>query len=151
MIKNLTKRFNQLIKPGGNITTKTLTSVAIFISIIIATVYVVNVIIEQLKIITNKYFLENFEGPKELVMFHMTGCGHCKNFMPHWNAASGSNNTSITMRALERKDQGAQELITKHGISGFPTVLLLGGGEKLKTYGGPRTKEGVLSFCKNNE
>ena len=113
--------------------------------------YATKVIFNQLQIISNKYSRENFEGPKELVMFHMTGCGHCKDFMPHWNAATKANSTSITMRALERGDQGAQELIKKHNISGFPTVLLLGGGEKLDTYGGPRTKEGVLSFCKSNE
>ena len=151
MFKNLKKSFNQLLKPGRNITLKTLKSVAIFICIIIASMYAANVVLKQLRIIYEKYFLENFEGPKELVLFHMNGCGHCKTFMPHWDSASNTNSTSITMRALEKDDQGAQELIKNHNITGFPTVLLLGGGKKLKTYDGPRSSDGVLSFLKGNE
>jgi hypothetical protein len=71
--------------------------------------------------------------------------------MPEWKAAASQNTTSIKMNVLERKDDGASEIIKANKVSGFPTILLMGGGKKLDTYTGPRTKEGLISYCKANE
>lgn len=93
---------------------------------------------------------ENFEGQKELLLLHMEGCPHCVELMPKWGAFAKENNTGIKTRVVERKEDPA--LVKKHGVRGFPTILLLDGrGEKLKTYGGPRTKNGLLKFCAANK
>jgi hypothetical protein len=55
------------------------------------------------------------------------------------------------MRALERKDDGAADIIKANKVTGFPTILLMGGGKKLDTYSGDRTKSGLLSYCKRKE
>ena len=94
---------------------------------------------------------ESFEGQKELLLLHMEGCPHCVTLMPHWKAAASENTTSIKMRALERKDDGAAEIIKANKVTGFPTILLMGGGKKLDTYSGKRDKSGLLSYCKKNE
>tara|TARA_Y100001970_G_scaffold225459_1_gene278395 strand:- start:57 stop:494 length:438 start_codon:yes stop_codon:yes gene_type:complete len=94
-------------------------------------------------------FHEGFEGQKELLMLHMDGCPHCVRLMPEWDAFTKENNTGIKTRAIERKEDPG--LVQKHNVRGFPSILLLGPeGEKLKTYEGPRTKDGLLRFCKNN-
>ena len=93
---------------------------------------------------------ESFEGQKELLLLHMEGCPHCVKLMPHWTAASQDNNTRITMRAVERKEGDGPALCKKHNVTGFPTILLLEGGEKLKTYDGPRTTPGLLGFLNQN-
>lgn len=94
---------------------------------------------------------EGFEGKKEFLLLHMDGCGHCKTLMPHWDSASKENKTGISMRSLERNEGDGPSLCKKHKVSGFPTMLLLdGGGNKLKTYKGERTRSGLLGFLNNN-
>ena len=93
---------------------------------------------------------ESFEGQKELLLLHMEGCPHCVKLMPHWTGASQENSTGITMRAVEHKQGDGPALCKKHNVTGFPTILLLGGGEKIKTYDGPRTKPGLLGFLNQN-
>jgi len=94
-------------------------------------------------------FHENFEGQKELLLLHMEGCPHCVKLMPAWDAFTQENDTGINTRVVERKEDPG--LVQKHGVRGFPSILLLGpAGEKLKTYKGPRTKDGLLSFCRTN-
>ena len=66
-VKTLTKKFNKLPAIGQ-----------------FAIAVVIIVIVRQLLhlVIYSNYlssYLENFGNPKELVYFHMNGCGHCKN------------------------------------------------------------------------
>ena len=93
---------------------------------------------------------EGFEGKKELLLLHMEGCPHCVKLMPHWEAASKANNTGISMRAVEHREADGPELCKKHNVTGFPTILLLGGGKKLKSYTGPRNKGGLINFMTQN-
>ena len=91
--------------------------------------------------------LENFSNPKKLVYFHMNGCGHCTKMMPEWHAFEKENNTGVATKKLERGQAGS--LIEKHKIQGFPTIMLLDNNDnKIKDYSGPRTKSGLLEFCK---
>jgi thiol-disulfide isomerase/thioredoxin len=93
---------------------------------------------------------EGFGGKKELLFLTMDGCGFCKKFMPEWKKFLGLNNTSISTKMVEKDED--KSLVKKHGVSGFPSVLLLdSGGNKLKTYDGPRTSQGLLDFCKKND
>ena len=96
----------------------------------------------------NAFYQEGFENKKTLVFFHMNGCGHCTKMMPEWHAFEKENNTGVATKKLERGQAGS--LIEKHKIQGFPTIMLLDNNDnKIKDYSGPRTKSGLLEFCKN--
>jgi thiol-disulfide isomerase/thioredoxin len=95
--------------------------------------------------------LEGFEGNKELLLLHMNGCGHCEKLMPEWQQFTNNNNTNIKTRDVEMSEDPS--LMDKYKVNGFPTILLLGeNGKKLDTYDGPRTADGLLSYCnKHNQ
>ena len=89
---------------------------------------------------------ENFEGGKKLLLLHMNGCGHCEQLMPHWNTFEANNNSEVSTQAVEMNENPA--LVKKYKVDGFPTILLLGeNGKKLDTYNGPRTADGLSSYC----
>jgi thiol-disulfide isomerase/thioredoxin len=88
---------------------------------------------------------EGFHPRKEIIFFHMNGCGHCIKMMPEWEKFAKSNNSGIPARKVESKEDPA--LVKKHGIRGFPTVLLIGAnGEKQDTYTGPRTADALSAW-----
>lgn len=89
---------------------------------------------------------EGLSNQKEFVLIHMKDCGHCKTLMPEWQEASKNNKSGINMRAVEMNEGDGPELCKKHNISGFPTMIVLENGEKVKDYNGERNKDGLLSF-----
>ena len=92
---------------------------------------------------------EGFKGRKELLLLHMEGCPHCVKLMPEWDTFKEINNTPITTKAVEKDED--RSLVKRYGVEGFPTILLLdSNGNKLKTYNGPRTSQGLLNFCQQN-
>ena len=154
MLKSLTRKFNKILPKGNKITPTTFVMLILMIVAIIITFRLLKIVYGELKDFFTHMLLpkrESFEGQKELLLLHMEGCPHCVTLMPHWKAAASENTTSIKMRALERKDDGAAEIIKANKVTGFPTILLMGGGKKLDTYGGKRDKGGLLSYCKQNE
>ena len=69
--------------------------------------------------------------------------------LPEWDNFTKMNDTNITTKSVERNDD--QALVKRYGVKGFPTILLLDeNGDKLKTYDGPRTVQGLLDFCHQN-
>ena len=91
--------------------------------------------------------VDGFTGTSEFVLYHMKGCPHCTKMMPEWSKFEANNQTGIKTRKVEKSENPAE--VSKHGITGFPTILLLNGsGDKVKAYNGPRTAEGLNSFCK---
>jgi len=90
---------------------------------------------------------EAFKGRKELLLLHMEGCPHCETLMPEWNDFKSKNDTGIATKEVERKEDPA--LVKKHGVTGFPAILLVDGkGDKIEAYEGPRTSAGLLEFCR---
>ena len=142
--KSISRFFNpraRSVTPGMKILTFLLIGIVVFI--------IMGPILDVFGKIIPKKSREGFEGQKELLLLHMEGCGHCVRLMPEWEAFTQENDTGIQTRAVERKEDPA--LVKKHGVQGFPTILLLdGNGEKVKTYNGPRTKDGLLRFCNAN-
>lgn len=87
-------------------------------------------------------------GKKTLVLFHMKGCGHCVKLMPEWDAFEKENKSSIETKKLEQSEAG--DLLEKHKIGGFPTILLLDdNNNKVADYEGERSKKGLMDFCKS--
>lgn len=107
------------------------------------------IILGSLLYLLAKSTLEGFEPASEFIFYHMNGCPHCTNMMPEWSTFVSNNNTSMKTRKVEQSE--APEEIKKHGISGFPALLLLDGkGNKVKTYDGPRTANSFASFVKQH-
>ena len=90
---------------------------------------------------------ESFTGSgKEMVLFHMNGCGHCKNMMPEWNKFQSSfKKQGITVSKVE-KDENPKAM-EQLGIQGFPTIMLLNNGKKVKDYQGDRTADAFKNFA----
>ena len=89
---------------------------------------------------------EGLSNNKEFVLVHMNGCGHCKTLMPEWEAATKENKSDVKMRAVEMSEKDGPELCKKHDINGFPTMIVLESGNKIKDYNGERNKNSILEF-----
>ena len=92
--------------------------------------------------------IDGFTGASEFVLYHMKGCPHCTKMMPEWSKFEANNQTGIKTRKVEKSENPSE--VSKHGITGFPTILLLNGGNKVKAYNGPRTAQGFNAFCKQH-
>ena len=131
-IKTLTKKFDKLPAMG---------QFAVAVLIIMVIRYLLHLIIYSNFLSS---YLENFGNPKELVYFHMTGCGHCKKFNPVWERFSQNYNGNLKLKKLERKEAG--DLLQKYEVKGFPTVLLIDEQGNKKEFQGDRTIQGLESF-----
>ena len=131
-VKTLTKKFDKLPAMG---------QFAVAVLIIIVVRYLLHLIIYSNFLSS---YLENFGNPKELVYFHMTGCGHCKKFNPVWERFSQSYNGNLKLKKLERKEAG--DLLQKYEVQGFPTILLIDEQGNKKEFQGDRTVKGLESF-----
>ena len=91
---------------------------------------------------------EGFKPASELMLLHMTGCGHCVKLMPEWDKFVGENSTPLKTTKVEQGDDPTTT--KKHGVKSFPTILLLDGqGNKIDTYKGPRTAAGLHAYAKS--
>ncbi len=114
--------------------------------IFIIVVNIISYIVSNINKVETK---EGFEGRKSLLLLHMERCPHCVTLMPEWDKFCEKNNTGITTKAVEKDED--RSLVKKYGVEGFPTILLLdANGKKLDTYKGPRTAQGLLSYCQQN-
>uniref|UniRef100_A0A6C0JC08 Thioredoxin domain-containing protein n=1 Tax=viral metagenome TaxID=1070528 RepID=A0A6C0JC08_9ZZZZ len=131
-IKTLTKKFGKL------------PAIAQFVAAILI-MFVIRYLLHL--VIYSNYlssYLENFGNPKELVYFHMNGCGHCKTFTPIWDDFAGKYNGDIKLKKLERNEAG--DMLDKYQVQGFPTILLLDEQGNKKVFEGDRTVSGLESF-----
>ena len=89
--------------------------------------------------------LQNDKSEKKIVYFYMEGCGHCQEFAPTWDKFKATS--PIPTYKIESK--GADTMLQKYNISGFPTIVLLDSkNELIKTLNGERTLEGLNAFVK---
>ena len=131
-IKTLTKKFSKLPSVG---------QFAIAIVIMLVIRYLLHLVIYSNYLSS---YLENFGNPKELVYFHMNGCGHCKRFTPIWDEFSGKYNGEVKLKKLERNEAG--DMLDKYEIQGFPTILLLDEQGNKRVFEGDRSISGLESF-----
>ena len=94
----------------------------------------------------SRTYTEEFSGKKgsELVFCHMIGCGHCKTMMPEWDKFAQEN--KIKTRKIEVNEN--PDFMTKHGVTSFPTVLLLDSNEnKVDEYKGKRDASSLAEYA----
>lgn len=122
---------------------------------IITILIVSRTIVERLNwgLFSEKY-VENFgTGPEtafagavgaEMVLCHMTSCGHCKKMMPEWDKFSKQG--KIKTRKIEVSQD--EDFMRKHDVSSFPTILLLDkSGKKLGEYQGERDASSFAEYA----
>lgn len=74
------------------------------------------------------------KGPVTIVVFYMDSCGHCHDFIPHFDKAAKNPNRSIqAVKVNETMLPDVQEAIKQNNqkakdfnISGFPSLLIVG-------------------------
>ena len=145
MIKDLQKCLTKALVPKSRGIPDSMKMLSYLVIVVV--IYIIYKLGESLMA---KSKVEGLEGGKKtLVLFHMNGCGHCVKMMPEWDAFEKENDSGILTKKLERGEAG--DLLKKHSVSGFPTILLLdANGNKVSDYSGERTKTGLLGFCNEN-
>ena len=95
------------------------------------------------------------ESPKYVIMFfYADWCGHCTRFKPEFekfekNIKSQVSNNSYELKYMNGDDKSTQELMSKHNVTGFPTVVCENSlSTETQTYKGPRTESGLIEFFK---
>ena len=93
---------------------------------------------------------EGMEGKKQVIFFHMNGCGHCTKFKPEWSKfESKAASLGVSTKQIEASDASGEELRKKYKVEGYPTVVLVQGGQH-KTFEGDRTADALEKFVKDN-
>jgi len=83
---------------------------------------------------------------KEIVFFSMKGCGHCVEFQPIWDlfVSNHGNNEFVELKQVKYDEK--PEIVKQYDVQGFPTILGLENGEKVREFSGARTYENLIAF-----
>lgn len=85
-----------------------------------------------------------------LVLFHADWCGHCKNFMPIWNKAKTSLQSSdVVLKDFEAETN--KEVMKENEVSSFPTLKFFKKNGEIVEYEGDRTLEALEEFIEKNK
>ena len=85
-----------------------------------------------------------------IVLFYVDWCPHCVSTKPEWEKLKAESNLGVRLEEVDCSDSNnTPALATEYGVSGFPTLILVNGSNKV-TYEGERTKEALVSFIKDN-
>ena len=94
--------------------------------------------------------LELFSGEAKLYFFFAEWCGYCKKFKPEWEKLKAESNLGVQLEEVDCSDSNNVPALAKeYNVGGFPTLILVNGGNKV-TYEGERTAEALVSFIKEN-
>jgi len=95
----------------------------------------------------------NFEKAQEpgsawLVLFYAPWCGHCKKLAPAYEKVATHYHRASPQRVHVGRIDATQHagLATQYEIKGYPTLILLRGGERVADYTGARTFEALVDF-----
>lgn len=82
---------------------------------------------------------------KCIVMFHADWCGHCQKTKPQFRSAA--KKAKLPFMLVDCEKVLTKEHLSKYNVSGYPTILMLMGGEVLGTYDGDRSEESLVQFA----
>lgn len=90
---------------------------------------------------------ENFTtSNKEIVFFSMKGCGHCEEFQPIWDLFVSNYGNYEFVELKQVKYDEKPKIVKQYNVQGFPTILGLENGEKVREFSGARTYENLITF-----
>jgi protein disulfide isomerase len=85
-----------------------------------------------------------------LVEFYAPWCGHCKSLEPEYEkAATALKAKGISIAKVDATQE--EELASRSGVQGFPTLKVFKNGMYIQDYKGPRTAEGIISFLEKKK
>lgn len=79
----------------------------------------------------------------KITLYHANWCGHCKNFLPQWEALTKTlDKHNIGHEDFEDSRDGA--VISAANIMAFPTIKITKGNDEYE-YNGDRSVDGILN------
>jgi len=82
-----------------------------------------------------------------LILFHAEWCGHCRNFMPTWDALTKVIPSDIIHMVKISCVEKEKECGAIKEIRGYPTIIFVDMKvSKTITYSGPRNPESIIEF-----
>jgi thioredoxin domain-containing protein 5 len=96
--------------------------------------------------LTSENFEETTKEGAWLVEFFAPWCGHCKKLAPTWEHIAKELKGKSNIAKIDCTQQ--KDLCGKFGVTGYPTVKLIEGGEEKEKYQGTRTATSFVKFLK---
>lgn len=88
-------------------------------------------------------------GKNTFVLIYAPWCGHCKSFMPDYEAiAAELENEDVVIAKMDGAANDVDSSIFK--VDGFPTMYFIPAGKAPVSYDGGRSKADVLAYIKAN-
>jgi thioredoxin 1 len=83
---------------------------------------------------------------KELILFHMEGCGHCEALMPIWEKFQTTYGENQYIDVANINITNHPDVADKYGLERFPTIAYLKDGEIVDIYSGDRTYGDLVRY-----
>ena len=91
---------------------------------------------------------EKFAGSKTHVYyFYSDSCPHCTTMKPIWNKLQKIvKNSNVMFHSIDMNDINNKDLISKHGVSGMPTIIKTDDYGNSKEFNQKRTVENIHTW-----
>uniref|UniRef100_A0A8C4R317 protein disulfide-isomerase n=1 Tax=Eptatretus burgeri TaxID=7764 RepID=A0A8C4R317_EPTBU len=97
--------------------------------------------------LTSKNFDETVARGISFVKFYTPWCGYCKSLIETWEELSMKKFPGLPhVNVAELDCTSDKDLCSKFKVTGYPTLLLFVGGNKVAKFSGPRNLEDLHSF-----
>ena len=81
-------------------------------------------------------------------MFHMKGCGHCIILRPEWDKMKKKVDSSLILSEIDSNYSSLVTNLIGGQVTGFPTLMVIKRGRRIKEYNGEREEEEMLKFIR---